>query len=472
MTSDLETQPARVSPDPDASASSRRSGWAAIRPLVLRLHFYAGILIAPFLLVAATTGLLYATSFQLERLVYAHELTAPVGATTLPLSQQITAARAAHPEGTISAVRTPAEPGRTTQVLLNVPELEEGLRLAVFVDPHTGQIRGAEESYGSSGALPLRTWISNLHRTLLLGEPGRIYSELAASWLWVVALGGVLLWLGRRRPVRRLRAIIAPDRTLTGRRRTLSWHGSVGLWVAAGLLFLSATGLTWSKYAGENVDELRAALGWTTPSVSAATGDHADHAGHMPSESAEDASVDQIVQAAAGKGLSGPLEIVWPSKPADAYVVKEIDKEWPQRLDQVAVDPATGQVTDELRFADFPLAAKLTRWGIDGHMGLLFGLANQIVVGALAIGLVFLIVYGYRMWWQRRPTQKRFGRPYPRGTWRQVPRAVLPALAAVAVAVGLFLPLLGISLAAFLVVDVLLGLLRGRPSRGSAGAST
>ncbi|MBB4941951.1 hypothetical protein FHR32_006337 [Streptosporangium album] len=37
MTSDLEAQPAQVTPD--APTSSRRSGWAAVRPLVLRLHF-------------------------------------------------------------------------------------------------------------------------------------------------------------------------------------------------------------------------------------------------------------------------------------------------------------------------------------------------------------------------------------------------------------------------------------------------
>ena len=43
-------------------------------------YFYAGILIAPFLLVAATTGLLYAASYQVEKVVYSHELTVPVPA--------------------------------------------------------------------------------------------------------------------------------------------------------------------------------------------------------------------------------------------------------------------------------------------------------------------------------------------------------------------------------------------------------
>ncbi|MFJ2033190.1 PepSY-associated TM helix domain-containing protein [Streptosporangium sp. NPDC087985] len=445
--------------DPARSPRPRRATWSALRPLVMRLHFYAGILIAPFLLVAATTGLLYAASFQIEQVVYRHELTASVGQTSLPLSEQVAAARQAHPEGTVTAVRPAAEPGQTTRVLLDLPGLAESTQMAVFVDPSTSQVRGTLESYGSSGALPVRAWISTLHRTLHLGEPGRIYSELAASWLWVVALGGLVLWLSRRRRNRRgLRGLLTPDRAAGGLRRTLSWHGSLGLWAVLGLLFLSATGLTWSKYAGANIDELRATLGWTTPSISTSSVDHAEHSrvGHQAGI-ASDVGVDQVVQAAAGRGLSGPLEIVWPGETGSPYVVKEIDKTAPTRLDQVAVDPATGQVVAELRFADYPLAAKLTRWGIDGHMGLLFGLANQIVLAALAVGVITLIVLGYQMWWRRRPT-RGFGTPYPRGGWRAVHWAVLVPLAFLALAVGYFLPLMGISLAAFLVIDALLGL--------------
>ncbi|GAA3790024.1 PepSY domain-containing protein [Sphaerisporangium flaviroseum] len=445
MTSDVrELQP--------AAERSRSAAWPATRALLLRLHFYAGILVAPFLLVAATTGLLYAASFQLEKVVHAHELTAQparAGQAPLPLARQITAARQAHPQGAIGAVWPASEPGKTTRVLLDVAGLPESTRLAVFVDPYTGQVRGVLPSYGSSGALPVRAWISSFHRHLHLGEPGRLYSELAAGWLWVVALGGVVLWLSHRR--RTLR----PDRKARGLRRTLSWHGSMGLWIAVGLLFLSATGLTWSKYAGANVDTLQTALGWTTPSLPATAGGHSGHSGQGGGPAAE-VDADRIVRAAAGTGLSGPLEIAWPAEPGGALTVKEMDRQWPQRNDQVAVDPASGQVTGELRFKDFPLAAKLTRWGIDGHMGVLFGLANQIMLAALALALISMIILGYRMWWQRRPT-RGFAAPYARGGWRAAPVPVLLAVGAAAVVVGAFIPLLGVSLLVFLAVDIVLG---------------
>ena len=48
--------------------------WAQLRPLVLRLHFYAGVLVAPFLLVATVSGLLYVWTPQVEQVLYADQL--------------------------------------------------------------------------------------------------------------------------------------------------------------------------------------------------------------------------------------------------------------------------------------------------------------------------------------------------------------------------------------------------------------
>ncbi|WJV44313.1 PepSY-associated TM helix domain-containing protein [Streptomyces flavofungini] len=479
------TVPAPVDgpPPPPPDPAPRRNALAALRPLVLRLHFYAGVLIAPFLLVAAVTGLLYAGSYTAEKIVYADELTVPVGDRKLPVARQVAAARAAHPQGEVSAVRPASGAGETTRVLLSgVPGVDPERALAVFVNPYTGEVRGALEQYGSSGALPLRTWVSELHRDLHLGEPGRLYSEIAASWLWVLAGGGLVLWFGRRRARRKVRGT-------AGRRRTLTLHGTVGVWTAAGLVFLSATGLTWSAYAGESIGDLREAIGQTTPTVStslaaggeaggAAAGEHAEHGGASggagtsgESGDRKDIGLDAVLAAARDRGISGQVEVVPPADASSAYVVKEIERGLPGKLDSAAVDPATGKVVDVLRFDDYPVLAKLTRWGIDAHSGTLFGLANQILLGAVAVGLVLLIVWGYRMWWQRG-RGSAFGRPLPRGAWQHVPAYVLvPLMAAVAV-LGYFVPLLGIPLLAFLAVDIVLGEIahrRGKRSYGPAG---
>ncbi|MGX1884756.1 PepSY-associated TM helix domain-containing protein [Streptomyces sp. NPDC055287] len=470
MAIDDPVQTPQAEPGPAATAAGDRpSTWSALRPLVLRMHFYAGLLIAPLLLVAATSGLLYALSFQAEKFLYSNELEVPVGERSLPVGDQLAAARKAHPEGTVTAVWPSAEDGATTRVLMTSPEVEEGKSLAVFVDPYTAEVRGELTSFGSSGALPLRTWLDELHRDLLLGDLGRYYSELAASWLWVVALGGLLLWLGRRRTAKR--DLIVPERGAKGRRRTLSWHGTVGMWAVLGLVLLSATGLTWSRYAGENIGAVQDQLGGATPVVSAAltegAGDggeaHEGHGGGGGSHEGManmDVGIDNALAAARQAGIDGKLSVILPSE-GSGYVVKETDAQFPVHLDSVAVDPADGRVMDELRFADYPLLAKLTRFGIDAHTGVFLGLANQLALAALAFALIMLIVWGYRMWWLRRPTKERrlsAGRPMPRGAWRKVPVTALLPLAALTVLAGWFVPLLGISLLVFLAVDVVLGL--------------
>ena len=413
--------------------------WAALRPLLLRLHFYAGVFIGPFLLVAAVTGLAYVWTPQLEQAVYDHELHVPAAPGVLPLDQQAAVAEAAVPDGTVTGIRPGPTATDSTQVIFDRPGLEPSYHHTVFVDPHTGTIRGQLETYGSGQAMPVRGWVDTLHRSLHLGDFGRWYSELAASWLWVVVLAGLALWIGNRRR----------KRGSSGRQRLLSWHRTTGLVIAAGLLALSATGLTWSEHAGENISELRSQLDWTTPSVSTA----------LPGTAAGDVGLDAVRAATLQAGLSDPVEIRPPSAPGKAYVVAQVGRDWPTKADSMAVDPATGRITDTLPFDDYSLAAKLARWGIDAHMGLLFGVANQILLTLLAVGLIAVVGWGYRMWWLRRPTRgdARVGRPPARGAWRRIPGRVLAPVLVVTAVVGYYLPVFGLSLLAFLVVDVIVG---------------
>lgn len=455
------------------------------RPLIMRLHFYAGILVAPFILIATISGGLYAVAPTIEQLVYRDYVHVDTTGPAVPVAQQIRAAQAERPDLTVAAVRPAAEAGDTTRVMFTDPSLGESQRLAVFVDPATATSVGELAVYGSSSALPLRTWISELHRHLHLGEPGRLYSELAASWLWVIALGGLYLWFERYRRNRDKARLLTFDRKSKGRNRSLNWHGVAGIWIAVGLIFLSATGLTWSTYAGENVTELRSALSWTTPAVTktigssdaAAAGDHSGHGGHsmeMPADASttEDnvGRIDSVLGIARANGIDGAVEASIPPSADTAFVVAETRQPWVMSNDSISIDGAAGTVIDTVFFSDWPLAAKLSAWGIQLHMGTLFGVANQLALLALAVALASVIVRGYMMWWKRRPTKASgltAGRPPLRGGIRRISPMSVAALVVVAVAVGWFVPLLGLSLVAFLAVDVVVGSIRRARTRAS-----
>ncbi|WP_051218484.1 PepSY-associated TM helix domain-containing protein [Nocardioides insulae] len=484
----IEHDPSRPpgSDPPDAPSGRPRS----LRPLLSRLHFYAGVLVAPFLLVAAASGFLYAATPQIEQLVYADELQAATSGPPISLDDQIAAARAVEPDLPIAAVRPAPEDGDTTRVLFDMGQSAESRHLAVFVDPASGETQGELTVYGTSGSLPLRTWVDELHRSLHLGSVGRVYSELAASWLWVIALAGVALWWTsprrKERAGERARARLLPTRSGSPRRRTLSWHGAVGTWVVLGFLMLSATGLTWSQFAGANVTELRTALNWSTPAVTAdlesdvPVDEHAGHAGHdmsdmdgmegmeMPPEDSPGVGYQTAWDAARTEGLTADAEITPPAGATGTYVVTEIHRAWPTQVDAAAVDPASGEVVDVVRFDDYPFMAKLARWGIDLHMGTLFGVWNQLGLMLLAGALVTMIVWGYRMWWLRRPTgSRRPGTPPLREAWRAASPLQLTLFAAGTLVIAWFMPVLGVSLLLFLALDQILG----ANQRARAGAA-
>ncbi|MFF2550798.1 PepSY-associated TM helix domain-containing protein [Nocardia sp. NPDC058058] len=438
----------------------RAGQWGRYRAPLVRMHFYAGLLVGPFLLIATVTGLLYAVIPQIDGAVYRHELTVDhVGSLRLPLSAQIAAARIAHPEGTISSISPAADPADTTRVVLSTTAVPQDYSRTVFVDPYTGKVRGALTTYGEW--LPVRAWFDELHRTLHLGAFGRNYSELAASWLWVISLAGLCLWVGQRRRQGQLRRIAIPDPAAPRRARMSSWHSAVGVWILIGLLGLSVTGLTWSRYAGGHIADLRGSLGWTSPSVPAA----------LPADSFSGpvdfgTAADRVLAAATGAGIDGPTWMT-PGAAGSAWTVAERKRDWPTRYDAIAVDPGSGTIIHRLDFAQWPWIARITNWAIDAHMGVLFGIANQIALAAIAVGLIFVIVRGYQMWWRHGPLRSVLARGRPtRNAIAGLDVRDRAAIIAAAIVIGWFAPLFGLSLAAFVIADCAIGAWRRTTSKG------
>ena len=186
--------------------------------------------IAPFIFIAALTGLLYVLTPQLEQYVYRDVLCSqPDGHRAGTLTQQIQVAQAQlPPTAQIVAVRPAPTPHNTTRVMYS-DQTHQINNQAVFVDPNTLAVKGELGVYGTSGILPLRTQLDRLHRDLLLGEWGRIYSELAASWMGLLALSGLYHWMIRRKNTS---GVVSGTRA-----QLLKWHRWIGLILLPLLLF-------------------------------------------------------------------------------------------------------------------------------------------------------------------------------------------------------------------------------------------
>ncbi|MCZ9310212.1 PepSY-associated TM helix domain-containing protein [Corynebacterium uberis] len=415
------------------NTSSARTRTGGLRPTLYRMHSWAGVLVAPFLVAAALTGLAYSFGPVAEEVYYHHELTASEG-THHPVSSAIAAARAVHPDLPLAGAVVSDKAEDSVRVLFKDESLPgPSFKRAVFVDPVTDEILGDMPQYASFHSLPLRTFIDEGHANLWLGEPGRFYSEMAASWLGALTITGLFLLFNKWR------------RSMSTKNAPRRWHSLIGLVCVPGFLVLTLTGLTWSKTAGKAIAWIRTELSWRPPVPAA--GPPVDGPGL-----AGDAGVDTAIAVARSHGLTGVFDVLAP-KGGDVWKITESAAQpWVFSYDAISVNGADGSVVGTVPFSDWPLAAQLTEWLIRAHVGTLFGLLNQIILAATAAGILAAIVLGYIIWYRRGRTGK-FGRlPAPR-SWQTVPRGWLIVFLIIMAIYAVAAPYFGLSLLIFLAID-------------------
>jgi len=408
-----------------------------------RLHAFVGIFIGPFIVVASITGALYGAAFAIENWLYKDILTVTGIKTHQSLASQIERANGiVGSEGELLAIRPAPTQNETSRVLYTSEKLGSSEYRTIFLDPATLEVKADIVTYGSTGAMPLRTTIDKLHRDLLFGDSGRWYSELAATWLWITGISGLFLYFNRRKN--------KSHQSKNPYQKLVNKHVSLGLFCLLGLLMLSVTGLTWSQYAGDNIDKLRSFMDWRTPSVSR------ELPAKLNASIKDDLNLfDEVVAVARKNGIdSNKLEIRPGRKINEAWLVSEIDRSYPSQVDSVSIDPDQLTMIDKVEFSKFPLMAKLTRWGIDLHMGSLFGVINQILLVVLSLGISLLGITGYWMWVKKngwKITKSKQNTLFKE--LKNQPKANILLLVLVFLVAGLMLPVLLISLILFMILE-------------------
>ena len=174
----------------------------------------------------------------------------------------------------------------------------------------------------------------------------------------------------------------------------------------------------------------------------------------VPAGSANSApiDIDQALAVARSEGLSGELIVSPPHGDGGVFTAAERSVGLPIQRDSIAINPYTARVTERIGWNDYSFAAKVTTLSAEFHTGTLFGLANQILLAVLAIGLLVLIGLGYRMWWIHNPYRGRWA-TLPPPVWQQLSRPVLVLVVLIVAALSWLLPVFGVSLVVFVVID-------------------
>lgn len=437
-----------------ASATAR----AALYRIFWRLHFWAGLITAPLVIVAALTGLLYVVTPQVEAWRHGHLDRVDPASGLLPLEAQVAAAQATEASRPLRFVVPAHRPGDTTQVHFGadpaVVARTDGLPAGriVYVNPHTAEVVGALDEMQR-----YRHWARKLHASLLQGEGWRWLIELAASWLLVMLLTGVAMWWPRS-GLRTLGASLRLRGPGPERLQWRRWHTTGGVLMSAVLAVILVTGLTWSAHTGERFRAAQQALGQSAlrPPPDLSSAPPADGRAPLTWQAAWDAARSQAPDIA--------MMLTPPRGPEGVWRVENFDRSQPTRRFVLALDAYRGHALFAAGWDDMPLMARATAVGIPFHRGE-FGLWNQALLILVALGCVCAVVSGLRMAWLRRPAGGRLPVPtMPASGWRAVPVGLWLLMAALAWAQ----PVFAWSLLVYGMAEGLMVFLRRRSPRVTA----
>ena len=443
---------------PLATLTARR------RSLFWRIHFWAALIASPFVLIATLTGLLYIFTPQIEASLYRHleRVTPRPGASMLPLDAMVAAAHAAVPAGLeIQSVLPPATPRDALKVSFGPPTRATGehanhapvsavqaktsatplrsfasSKRTVFVDPYDARVLGTQVDQDR-----FSEWARRLHSRLLQGESLRWMIELAASWMLVMLLTGVWLWWPRTGQA------ALPRAGARGRNGWKQWHAFLGVLLSVLSLAMVLTGITWSKYAGNQVRAVRDWAGQASPQVPA-------HLHSMPTGGPQ-LGYQQAWQRVQALVPGVPVALTPPRGPHGFWRVASSDRPHPANRFDLVLNAYDGRVLYQAGWEAQTAFGKATAVGIPFHRGEL-GVWNQVLLFVFAASVIFSTVSGWVMFFKRRRAgQVGLPKLLP-GAWRAAP------LWSVVLGIGLcaLMPLLALSTMVLVIVEIVLGRVR------------
>jgi uncharacterized iron-regulated membrane protein len=206
--------------------------------LAWRWHFYAGLFVAPFMVMLALTGIIYLFKPQLDSLMYSSLLNVPAGHHTVSADDLLQRVKSAYPQGQVTQYLPPVNAERSAQFVVK----NAGHELNVFIDPYHGDILGEQDAKQNLQAIARA-----IHGELMIGTVGDRLIEMAAGWGVVLVVSGLFLWWPRGQAA----GILWPRLNSRGRVLWRDLHAVTGFWGATLLLVMLLSGMTWTGFWGK-----------------------------------------------------------------------------------------------------------------------------------------------------------------------------------------------------------------------------
>ena len=432
--------------------------------LAWRWHFYAGLFVAPFMILLAITGIIYLFKPQLDPLLYRPLMVVEAGHHRQSADTLLHTVQAAYPRGQVSQYLPPIAAERSAQFVVH----DNGRELNVFIDPYNARLLGEQDARYN-----LQAVARALHGELMIGTLGDRLVELAAGWGIVLVVSGLYLWWPRGKASA---GVLWPRINARGRLLWRDLHAVTGFWGAALLLFMLLSGMTWTGLWGKQYADLwnrfpaamwnavptsdqqardlnsvtRQTVPWAMENTpmpqSGAHAEHRQHGTQPAAPAAPQVSLQQVQDLATTRGVEPGYSITLPTSATGVFTVAVFADD-PRNDATLHIDQYTGQVLVDVRWQDYSPVARATEMGVMLHEGKMFGPLNQLLILLVCLMILLGSVSGLVMWWKRRP-QGGLGVPPLR---HDLPRWKLAT--AIMLVLGVAFPLVGLSMLVVWLLD-------------------
>ncbi len=365
-----------------------------LKKTLFQLHWFFGITAGLVLALMGITGA--AVSFQDEILRALNPSVLTVGkreAGVLPPAELVRKLEATEGQ-TVAMLFVESESGNAARVFFTPPPGERRGQLRYF-DPYTGDYMGdvvGQEVFG---------FLLQFHRFLVMGDTGRNITGACTLILVFFCLSG--MYLRWPRQVASWRAWLTLDWRKKGRAFNWDLHSVFGTWCLLAYLLSALTGLYWSyDWYSQGLTKLLS---------DAPQNERVRKRGPAPEGPAPVANYDAIwssIYSNAGPGLSA-YNIRMPAvagQPATVYYLLD-DSPHDRALNQINLDPATGEVKSHDRYASKTFGSQLLTSVYALHTGSYFGLAGRIILTLSSVLMPLFFITGWLLYLDRRRKKRQ-----------------------------------------------------------------
>ncbi len=348
----------------------------SLRPILLWLHRWVGVITGIVVLVIAITGGLLVFEKEYDRLLHPQFYAVKSSAAKLTAGQCMDVLYAARGDMPIQGLLLPRE--ASDPLILHS-------RKAFYIDPADGQVLGIRER----GDGQLQT-LTKLHINLLQGHTGGEVVGVVTVLTLGLALTGLWLWWSLQ--------IWSLRKGSSFRRFNLDLHSIAGLYSSLFLLIIAASGAT--MFYG-HTPVFRA---WFYP-LTGATSKPTPPISASPNEGQYRISVDEAISAAEAAlpgakvaSLEIPMRNTAPfhlqlAFPEDASLAGR---------SFVYLDQYTGKPLQVISTREGSIGDRYLSMQLQIHTGTIGGMTTKVIAFLVCVAILLQVLSGYVLWWKRK----------------------------------------------------------------------